>query len=376
MDGAHVDALSRWIDLRSSRRAFVASLTGLVVVGGRLLPAEAKRHSASRTRRSAAKRRNRGQRHDHPARLPSLSSEVQVEIVGGTAVLQGTFTFAAYIQIDLGNNRIGACTGSLITPRHVLTAAHCVVDSADQVYAPGQFLTAVGRGLIQNVPQANIWPVDAVYKHPDYDPGTIRNDVAILQLDGSVPASIAQPVALVGSNDVRFDSPGQAAVVAGWGRTSGSGAPSAQLLRAPLAIISDAACAQDIVMEPDVQICARYSTTSGCNGDSGGPLLVMPAAVASEPGRMAAHGSAVAVEKKGKKRHKKGKGRNAAPPPVPPPPASPPVSPPPPPPVALTVTQLGVVSFGYETCPPGGVNVFTQLSAPAVRSFITEVAGV
>lgn len=376
MDEAHVDALSRWIAIRLPRRSLIAHLAALTLVAGHEPQgAEAKRNTTNRTRRVGRRRDRRHRRHTESL-WPSLVPDVQGEVVGGTVVSQGTFNFAVFVQVNLGQGQFGACGGSLITPRHVLTAAHCVVDGATQAFLPGQFLTAIGRANIQTVPPANIREVSAVFKHPQYHPISIRNDVAILELASDVPASIAQPVALVGSNDTRFDSPGQAATVAGWGLTSGGGLASAQLLQAPLAVISDAVCGQEIELEPDVQICARNASASGCHGDSGGPLLVMTTA-ASAPGRVAAdRRGAVGVEKKkkGKKKRKKGNAQNTPPPPPPLPPASPPVSPPPP--VATVPVQLGVVSFGYDTCPPGGVNVFAQLSAPAVRSFIADVAGV
>lgn len=374
MDGVHVDALSRWIALRLSRRSFLGALTALAMVAGHEPSSLVAKRQKSRSGKAAAARRRDRRKRRFDALLASTAPEVQREIVGGSAVSQGTNPFISFVQVDLGNNQATVCTGSLITPRHVLTAAHCVVDDANQPFLPGQFLTAVGRALIQNVPAANIWEVTAVFPHPDYDPDTIRNDVAVLQLEGDVPTDIAQPVALVGSNDTRFESPGQMATVAGWGRTSGGGPASAQLMQAPLTVVSDASCAQVIEMEPDVQVCARNMSATACQGDSGGPLLVMIAA-ASESGRsvLASGGTVNAEKKKGKKRRKRKKGQNTTP--VPPPPASPPPPPLPPPPAGVPL-QVGVVSFGFQTCPLGGVNVFAQLSAPEVRSFITHVAGV
>ena len=214
MDGANVDVLSRWIAIRLSRRAFIGPIAALAIVGW-----PASRPTVARKRRKnspAARQRDRRKRR-FDALLSSFEPDVQGEIVGGSVVPQGTHAFTTFVQVALGNNSFVACTGSLITPRHVLTAAHCVVNDANQTFAADQFLTAVGRAHIQNVPADNIWAIAAVHKHPDYDPDTIRNDVAVLQLESDVPASIARPVALVGSNDARFDGPGQTATVAGLG---------------------------------------------------------------------------------------------------------------------------------------------------------------
>ncbi len=376
MHGAHVDSLARWISLRLPRRSLFGLLAAMAVAGEIWDEAESKK-------RRAANRHARHKRRDRNFRLKSLIPEVQGEIVGGTAVPQGVHTFATYVEIDLGEEGVFACTGSLITPRHVLTAAHCVVDDSDEVYAPSVFLTVIGRASIEDgtVPQANFRRVAAVFKHPDYDSFTLRNDVAVLQLQGDVPASLAQPVALVGSNDTRFDSPGQSATVAGWGRTSGGGPSSSQLLQARLSVLSDAACAAEIELEPDVHICASAARAISCNGDSGGPLFVTAVAAASEPGTVRAEQRGL-VEAEKKKRRKRRKNRGATPVPVPPPPpaaaqpVSPPASPPPPPPLPTIATQLGIVSYGLEGCPVDTADVYTQLSAPEVRNFVTQITGI
>lgn len=65
------------------------------------------------------------------------------------------------------------CSGSLIGYSYVLTAAHCGVVVGDQV--------RVGARLLRSGYNAT---VGEVFMHPDFDPSTLVNDLAIVRLDG------------------------------------------------------------------------------------------------------------------------------------------------------------------------------------------------
>jgi secreted trypsin-like serine protease len=48
-------------------------------------------------------------------------------IVGGSDTKSGQFPWLAYINIE-GSGGISVCGGSLISHRHILTAAHCITE--------------------------------------------------------------------------------------------------------------------------------------------------------------------------------------------------------------------------------------------------------
>jgi protease YdgD len=92
------------------------------------------------------------------------------------------------------------CTGTLIAPDLVLTAAHCLYDSGTkQPYEPSQI--QFRAGLRDQKAIASAWVRRAV-AHPDYIPfaavnlDSIAHDVALLELAEPIPAGRAAPFAV------------------------------------------------------------------------------------------------------------------------------------------------------------------------------------
>jgi secreted trypsin-like serine protease len=117
-----------------------------------------------------------------------------------------------------------------------------------------------------------------VIPHPNYNPYSLDNDVALLKL--SSPATLNTRVEtvplLVSPTQDAQAAPGTAAWVTGWGTTAFGGSTSNVLLEVSVPIVTNQTCSQAYWGITDNMICAGYEEggKDACQGDSGGPLVV------------------------------------------------------------------------------------------------------
>jgi protease YdgD len=124
------------------------------------------------------------------------------------------FGWEAVGRVDIGKH--GYCTGVLIAPDLVLTAAHCVYGRDDTPVKASDL--SFRAGLRDGVAIAER-AVTRFAAHKKYDPTlpfsaeTVRYDAAVLQLDTPIPSAEASPFALhVGADK------GQRVAVVSYGR--------------------------------------------------------------------------------------------------------------------------------------------------------------
>jgi secreted trypsin-like serine protease len=202
-------------------------------------------------------------------RLPALLTALAAVLVPGTAaaapgIVGGTaadqpYPFAVSLHATSGKL---FCTGALIAPTWVVTAAHCVFDRAPAAVS----LRAGSNDSEQGGEVAQ--PAEVVV-NPAFDTRHPAGDVALLRLAAPLQAA---PVALAANA-----APGTPTRILGWGQTCpnvGCGPVPTVLQQLDTHLVPGAKCTA--AFDGTTELCTDNpgGTAGACFGDSGGPQVV------------------------------------------------------------------------------------------------------
>ncbi|KAK0393410.1 hypothetical protein QR680_000198 [Steinernema hermaphroditum] len=203
------------------------------------------------------------------------------DIIGGTKAINGEWPWQAFLS--LYNSRTGRstmCGGSLISKRHIVTAAHCTFGIRAQDVSV--MLGSVKRSDSgRNNP--NLIRPDArrVWVHPDYtgsDP-SFRNDISIIELTKNVEFNDYVKPIKIRLNDTELRT--KLGYLTGWGMTSADSDGSDDLMQVRVPFIGSYYCkyrweelSKNKIVVDDTQVCAGSYRRGTAPGDSGGPLVV------------------------------------------------------------------------------------------------------
>ncbi len=215
-------------------------------------------------------------------------------VIGGQAAKKGEWPWQVKILAPDPEQRGrfgGHCGGSLIAPRWILTAAHCVTSgrSGKQDLFARDLLIVEGKSKIDKViavdgPDKPGLAVEDVIIHEDFDRKVFANDIALIKL--AAPA-VSKPAILASASDDEVEAAGHPAVVTGWGYTKADHGwddkylpTELQEVELPIVPREDCRAAyrdSSMRMNPidERNVCAGYAEggKDACQGDSGGPLV-------------------------------------------------------------------------------------------------------
>ena len=208
---------------------------------------------------------------DHPQ--DGITPRDRQPIIGGEKVGPGEWPFV--VRIDTPT---GFCTGSLVAPNWVLTAAHCLVDHDGSVDVPSEISVFLGHDWDKGVCEYTRDEIGRVIIHPDYyyKGAGFRNDAALIEILEPAPAD---PVRILTPEEGAWYAPsGSRGTAVGWGRTDEGRYPSI-LHHVGIPVWTPEDCLRDSLWKNseivhERTLCAGVEGMGTDSGDSGGPLLV------------------------------------------------------------------------------------------------------
>jgi secreted trypsin-like serine protease len=212
--------------------------------------------------------------------LARADSTARSSIIRGDVAAIADFPSLAFIAAQTGKDEGFACTGTVIAPRVILTAGHCVEDLRLGGFTPApDYKVATGRANPRQDVTGDVLEVVATHVFPGFDPGTAKGDAALLIL--ATPTS-APPIALADATDAALYAGGAQVLLAGWGLTAPHAKSGPENLRSTSTVVlSPGSCKQRTrSFNPSYSGATEMCTTDppdrangGCFGDSGGPAI-------------------------------------------------------------------------------------------------------
>jgi secreted trypsin-like serine protease len=209
----------------------------------------------------------------------AANPKADASVIGGHNATIAQYPSLAYIE-GVQATAGYACTGTVVAPRVVLTAGHCVEDvESSSIVEPGEIAVATGVSNLTKIPHANVSEVIQVLAYPKFDPSKLQGDAGLLILAAPVAAP---PTPLATAADAALYEPGDELTIAGWGIDDRNTGHAPNQLQAGSVPVEDAShCKRGTrrfypFFDPTHQVCALdvpgFKVTA-CHGDSGGPAF-------------------------------------------------------------------------------------------------------
>lgn len=115
------------------------------------------------------------------------NSEYESLVVRGQPVKNGEFPWlvALFMLLPDGGYKF-RCAGSLVSKKHVITAAHCVTEVGGRKLDKDNFIIVLGKSNIKRWAQGSVLQnVNEIFVHPDYKEPS-NGDIAVMRMENEV----------------------------------------------------------------------------------------------------------------------------------------------------------------------------------------------
>ncbi|XP_072946550.1 phenoloxidase-activating enzyme-like isoform X2 [Epargyreus clarus] len=230
----------------------------------------------------------------HDSNCCGFESTSDVRIIGGNATSLDQFPWVAMIDYEREGLR---CGGSLISGKYVLTAAHCLIGNKRvdlkaisvrlgeyNTTNPGHDCIEVAGGGVDCTDGAVTVEIESYVVHEDFDPSQVfrYHDIALIRLKETVNyTDFIRPICLPTSDFTLSAKADLQLWVSGWGIFDQSKELSTVKLYGVLPYVQFETCQNRFSINSRQSLLGSQICVGGevdkdvCNGDSGGPLMIM-----------------------------------------------------------------------------------------------------
>lgn len=215
--------------------------------------------------------------------MTAAANEISPFIIGGDPVAEPELpSWMSAVLWSRDNGTTVFCGGTLVHPRWVMTAAHCVFGSGSSRYPVARAADMKVWFDITELDSGDQYEVGVTHlvMHPDYRDAETNydSDIALLRLAESLPSRETMLPADI--DHAATPDPDLTTYIMGFGATEQEGSSAGELMDAETELIPLDQCRDawgpDVVSER--MICAGFLDASDplvdvCAGDSGGPLF-------------------------------------------------------------------------------------------------------
>ncbi|EFA05168.2 hypothetical protein TcasGA2_TC015295 [Tribolium castaneum] len=166
-------------------------------------------------------------------------------VINGNTVPRGAFPWLTAIFAVTTTGLEYKCSGSLVSQKHIITAAHCVQEGRKRPQ-PERFLFVLGKLNIKKWSLSEgekMVEAEDIRIHPDYVPLTSDADIAVVILAEKIDFSkYIRPICLWSEPDDVDKIVGQKGKVVGWGRDEQDNLMTAEPKQADIPVVGQEEC--------------------------------------------------------------------------------------------------------------------------------------